>query len=104
MAFHFPLKTHRQLLVGPTPEEKLAAVETCLFAGDKIQAIRIYREWKGGGLAECKAAIEGMESQLRLTNPEKFQPAASGRGIGCSAVALLLLAGLAGAVGWWLSQ
>lgn len=105
MARYSFLKTRPQLIPGPTPDEKLEAIQTCLFAGDKIQAIRIYREWKGGGLAECKAAVEGIDAELRLTIPEKFQPVAdSSGGVGCVAAVLLFLAVIAVIVGWWMNQ
>jgi ribosomal protein L7/L12 len=32
-----------------------------LRAGRRIDAIRVYREWTGAGLAEAKAHVEGLE-------------------------------------------
>lgn len=39
-------------------DEQIAAIATELAAGQKINAIKLYREYTGLGLAEAKAAIE----------------------------------------------
>jgi ribosomal protein L7/L12 len=38
-----------------------AEVETLLRAGKKIDAIKVYREFTGAGLADAKAAVEKMQ-------------------------------------------
>lgn len=40
-------------------------IQEALRRGNKIEAIRIYRELTGVGLAEAKQAIERLESQSR---------------------------------------
>lgn len=39
-------------------------IQEALRRGNKIEAIKIYRELTGVGLAEAKQAIDGMESRL----------------------------------------
>jgi hypothetical protein len=54
------------------PDEKLAAIKEALFRGQKIQAIKLYRNSIESGLAEAKTAVEKLEADLRTTSPEKF--------------------------------
>lgn len=64
----------------------LAPVAELLFAGRKIDAIKLYREQvkPGAGLAESKEAVEQLEAGLRAQHPERFS--ASAQKSGCSAV------------------
>jgi len=48
----------------PAPEE-LARIEEALRQGRKIDAIKLYRECTGAGLAEAKAAVEIMQAKLQ---------------------------------------
>jgi ribosomal protein L7/L12 len=41
-------------------------IQEALRRGNKIEAIKIYRELTGVGLAEAKQAIDGIESRLGL--------------------------------------
>jgi hypothetical protein len=43
---------------APVPEDTLAAIEAALRQGRKIDAIKLYRQCTGAGLAEAKAAVE----------------------------------------------
>lgn len=50
-----------------------------LRAGNKIEAIRLYREQTKLGLAESKAAVEKLEAELRTSSPDRFtQPQSKG--------------------------
>ena len=76
-------------MTDPTPEEHARKVRDALFAGNKILAIKFYREPTGVGLKEAKDAVEKLEAELRVTSPGQFtKPPASG---GCAVVALILL-------------
>ena len=77
------------------PEEKATAITEALFAGRKIEAIKIYREFSGEGLKEAKDAMDTLEIELRQECPEKFHASAKG---GCGAMIVLggMLAALAG--------
>ncbi len=71
------------------PEESAAALTAALFAGNKIEAIKIYRNASGGGLKEAKQAMDALEADLRKECPENFTFAAKQ---GC--LGLILFGGL----------
>jgi ribosomal protein L7/L12 len=64
-----------------------------LERGEKIQAIKFYRERTGVGLKEAKDEVEALEARLGLV-PEDVQVKS-----GCSAMILLFIIGA-----FWLSQ
>lgn len=81
------LETSPEAPLAPAPEAgALSPVADLLFAGQKIQAIKLYREQvqPGAGLAEAKAAVEQLEAGLRAQHPERFT--ASAQKSGCAAV------------------
>lgn len=82
----------------PKPEDQAERIRTALFAGSKIEAIKLYRDQTGVGLAEAKAAVEKLEAELRATVPASF---ANPPGKGCAAAAAMV-AGIAGAFVWLL--
>ena len=45
------------------PEESLDQIKDALAQGNKIDAIRLYRECTGAGLAEAKIAVERLEAE-----------------------------------------
>lgn len=73
--------------VQPAPD-KLAMVQQAIFKRNKIEAIRIYREATGSGLADAKAAVEKLETELRQQSPERFD---SGGGKGCMVMVMTAL-------------
>lgn len=73
-------------------DDPLAAIREAVFAGRKIEAIKLHREATGSGLAESKEAVEALERELRATHPDRF--GARPRGGGCAASAALLLSAL----------
>ena len=85
----------------PLNDQQRQQIESEVFAGRKISAIKLYREATGAGLAEAKHAIEDLEMDLRRQNPERFisQPKAGCLGlvmtaallIGVAAVSILYL-------------
>ena len=81
------LETLPEAAVASAPEAgALSPIADLLFAGQKIQAIKLYREQvqPGAGLAEAKEAVERLEAGLRVQHPEKFTAAAQKSG--CTAV------------------
>jgi ribosomal protein L7/L12 len=81
------------------PDEQIEAIRDALFRGNKIQAIKHYREATSLGLAESKAFIDALELRLKQQEPEQF--AAAAKKVGCI--------GVIGTVGattalarWWL--
>ncbi|PAW81393.1 MAG: hypothetical protein B9S33_16695 [Pedosphaera sp. Tous-C6FEB] len=67
----------------------LAPIAELLFKGEKISAIKLYREQvePGSGLKEAKEAVEKLEAGLRAQHPEKFTAKAKS---GCAAVLAIL--------------
>ncbi|MCE9546271.1 MAG: ribosomal protein L7/L12 [Planctomycetia bacterium] len=72
-----------------------------LFAGKKIEAIKLYRELSGQGLRESKDFVEGLEARLREQQPERFTKADASGG-GCAPLLMVLLGIVALAGVWWL--
>lgn len=60
-----------------------------MFAGRKIEAIKLYREATGEGLREAKEFIEELEGQLRTEEPDKFSTPPGGSG--CAGVLLVVI-------------
>ena len=85
---------------GGEPSDPIA---TELFAGRKIQAIKLYHQQARGSLADAKDAVEAREAELRQTHPDRFKhdPGAGG----CASVILITLTfGAAASVAfsvWW---
>ena len=53
----------------PSEAETMQRIHECLRQGNKIQAIKHYRDLTNAGLAEAKAAVEGIEAGLPLIGP-----------------------------------
>lgn len=66
----------------------IADIQAAIFAGNKIQAIKLYRAAIGAGLKESKEFIEALEVELRQTTPEKFT-APTAKGCGAAVLAVL---------------
>lgn len=77
----------------PLSESEQAAVDAELQAGRKLNAIKIFKDATGAGLAESKSAVEARDVLLRGTRPEQFAPVeSSGGASGVIAVLLILTA------------
>lgn len=76
----------------PQPDHDLTPVAEALFRGQKIEAIKLYRESRRVGLKEAKDAVEELEAGLRERSPEKFANPSSRTG--CFACLQFLLATL----------
>ena len=81
----------------PTTEQ-WQEIQAHLFAGRKIQAIKLYREATACGLAEAKDAMDAYAARLRQEAPDRFTAPEKA---GCFSVILLatgVLSGTAAAV------
>ena len=56
----------------PIPEAALAKVKEAIFRGQKIEAIRLYRECTAAGLAEAKTAVEQWEARATRRRAGQF--------------------------------
>jgi hypothetical protein len=72
------------------------AIENAIFAGRRIEAIKLHREATGSELAEAKRAVEDMEVDLRRTSPDKFIAGANKKG--CTGVLICVALIATGAV------
>lgn len=72
--------------------ETAHAITEALFAGRKIEAVKIYRDSAGGGLKESKEAMDALEDALRHECPQKFQFAAKRGCLGVLVAGGMLLA------------
>lgn len=70
-------------------DDRTQLIIESLFAGRKIEAIKLYREQADVGLKESKDAVEKLETELRLSSRGHF---AQKRGSGCAPVILLIVA------------
>lgn len=57
---------HLRIEYSDNPDAANAMVIGMLKTGNKIEAIKIYREIHNVGLAEAKQAVDGMEARMRL--------------------------------------
>ena len=67
--------------------EELEQLRDAIFKRRKIEAIKLYRQFKGCDLLEAKNFVEKLTADLELGNPEKFAPQPKG----CSVSAILFL-------------
>lgn len=58
---------------NPISPEDLRDIQESIFAGRKIEAIKLYREYSGLGLKDAKDAVEELERKLRAESPGRFR-------------------------------
>lgn len=73
-------------------DQQWEEIETHLYAGQKIAAIKLFREHTGSSLAQSKELVEQHESGLRSQFPERFTKSS---GKGCVAVLVMIVVALA---------
>lgn len=103
------LRDHSIELYHPSPTASTPGeadqIDQCILRGEKIMAIKLYREKHNVGLKEAKDAVDARETVLRASSPEQFQrpsggQSASGPGAGFIFLMILLLLGL---IYWYFS-
>lgn len=75
-------------MTTPLSSDKTDALVALILSGQKIAAIKLYREAAGVSLKEAKDAVEETEAELRKAAPEKFT--AAPKGGGCAGVSAVL--------------
>lgn len=75
-------------------------IKDLIFSGNKIGAIKAYRQTMGVDLANAKTGVEELTAELRESTPERFQEPT---GKGCARVTLFVVA-FACLASWLLSH
>lgn len=90
-------------MTEPISNSSAAKIRDALEHGNKIEAIKLYREQFGVGLREAKDAVEQLEADLGLAEADV---SAAGKGRGCSAalLAFVFLLTASALSGLWLSR
>jgi ribosomal protein L7/L12 len=57
---------------SPNPGDLSTRIREAIFAGRKIEAIKLYREQTGLGLKDSKDAVEKLATELRVADPTRF--------------------------------
>ncbi len=74
---------------GVTDSDADNEISNLIYSGQKIEAVKRYRERRGTSLKEAKLAVEEQTARLREQFPDRFTASKSS---GCAATALLLAA------------
>ncbi|MCK4890293.1 MAG: ribosomal protein L7/L12 [Candidatus Aminicenantes bacterium] len=80
--------------------EQIEKIEEELFAENKIEAIKICRDYTGWGLKESKNFVERHIKGLIEKDSEKYGHLLSTGGRGCSSVAVFLIGLSIGIFSW----
>jgi ribosomal protein L7/L12 len=75
----------------PIDEQQEQRIYEALYAGRKIEAIKLHRMASGAGLKESKDFIDALEAQLRSEAPERFA-APVARRVGCAGAVVVIAA------------
>lgn len=67
-------------------DQQWKEIEDRLYAGRKIEAIKVFRLHTGAGLKDAKEVLDQHERELRTKCPERFK-----KSTGCGAVAAVFL-------------
>lgn len=78
---------------GNISEQQEQRIYAALYAGRRIEAIKLHREATGWGLMESKDFVEALEAQLCSETPEKFTapPRKSGCSVSIATVMIIAL-------------
>lgn len=61
-------------------DDQVQRIQSAVFAGRTIEAVKLYRVASGRDLAEAAAFIGALEEQLRQRSPERFTAARASAG------------------------
>ena len=80
----------------PLPDDDATeSIKAAIFQGQKIEAIKRYRQVSGQGLREAKDFIEALEGELRFSEPARFVADPQGKGCGVGVLAVVAAIALA---------
>jgi hypothetical protein len=86
----------------PLTPEQTDAITNAVFAGRKIEAIKLYREAADVELVEAKQFVERLEEELRARHPDRFATAPNKKGclVAVAMVVAMAIGFLLAAMGW----
>lgn len=76
--------------MGDLPSDQMREILDHIYRGEKIQAVKLYREFRECSLLEAKEFVERLESELREQSPQEFKPSSTGCASVVAIAALLL--------------
>ncbi len=65
--------TDRQEATESLPEQTMQQILDCIYAHQKIAAVKIYRDATGEDLLECKLFVEQLTARLAEEFPDQFE-------------------------------
>ena len=63
----------QQVPLGSASNDDIDQIKAAVFTGEKIKAIRLYRQATGEGLKESKDFVEALEVELRRTSGRRAE-------------------------------
>ena len=79
-------------------EDQLSRISEAIIGGNKIEAIKVYRDITGYGLKEAKEAVEALTRSLAAEHPEILEnpssSSSSSSSSSCGCIAFLLVIGI----------
>ena len=72
------------------PSDQMREILDHIYRGERIHAVKLYREFRECSLLEAKEFIEQLESELREQSPQEFKPSSTGCASILAMAALLL--------------
>jgi hypothetical protein len=69
-------------------DTQLEQIQSALFSGNRIEAIKVYRQAVDTSLTGAVKFINALEEELRASDPTKFTAPPRGKGCGCGTAAL----------------
>lgn len=81
---------------GQLEGAELEEVTNEIFQGNKLAAVKLFKETRGCSLLEAKEFVEQLTDRLRQESPEKFQARSSASG--CASTVLMVILGALGMV------
>jgi hypothetical protein len=89
------------IMTNPIPPSAMASIQDALRRGQKIEAIKLYREHSGLGLKEAKDAVEALEKEMVPAAGSAAPTARADKG--CLGLFMLLVILLV-AGNWWFGR
>ncbi len=82
-------------MAGQLPDEAVEQIQTAIFAGQMIMAIKLYRQATNASLVDAKNFIDALQQRLWQESPQRFtvQPRNAGQlgNAGCSRAVVVVV-------------